>query len=157
MGSDEKFIEMEKINVKNLVLGEMGKTEKVVIDAHKPSFDTGEIVVNSLAGKIKVIRLEDTVFFQGDFRANVILNCDRCLEKFEKEVDFESSREFEINRQAASEENLFVDKYFNIDITEPVREDLILAIPMQMICEESCKGICQKCGQNLNIKECKCN
>lgn len=150
------YIEMEKINVKNLVLGEMGKTEKVVVESHKPTFDAGEIEIESLAGVVKVIRLEETIFYQGGFRATVKLNCNRCLEDFESVIDFESTREFEINRQEQNEEDLYVDKYFNIDITEPVREDLILAIPMQTICEVECKGICQKCGQNLNIKECNC-
>ncbi|MBN1225748.1 MAG: DUF177 domain-containing protein, partial [Deltaproteobacteria bacterium] len=41
-----------------------------------------------------------------------------------------------------------------IDLTEVVREQILLAVPMIPICKEDCKGLCPYCGQNLN--QCKC-
>ena len=38
-----------------------------------------------------------------------------------------------------------------------LREQVLLALPMQKVCEESCKGICPFCGQNRNQKECHCH
>ncbi|NCS90411.1 MAG: DUF177 domain-containing protein [Ignavibacteria bacterium] len=43
-----------------------------------------------------------------------------------------------------------------INISSDVRDYAILAIPMKKLCKEDCKGLCYKCGQNLNERECGC-
>ena len=44
-----------------------------------------------------------------------------------------------------------------IEIDEDVRQEVILNLPMRVLCKEDCKGICARCGMNLNKDECKCN
>jgi uncharacterized protein len=51
---------------------------------------------------------------------------------------------------------LYVDKYGDIDLSEAIREEIILNIPMKNICDTNCKGICVGCGVNLNNEECQC-
>jgi uncharacterized protein len=43
-----------------------------------------------------------------------------------------------------------------IDISQDVRDFCIIALPMKKLCSEDCKGLCFKCGTNLNEKECSC-
>ena len=43
-----------------------------------------------------------------------------------------------------------------IDITEDVRQTLLLAVPLKLLCRESCKGLCPRCGKNLNEGGCAC-
>ena len=43
-----------------------------------------------------------------------------------------------------------------LDLTESVREGIILALPSYPICKEDCKGICFHCGQDLNVSACRC-
>lgn len=43
-----------------------------------------------------------------------------------------------------------------IDISADVRDYAVLAIPMKKLCKEDCKGLCYKCGQNLNEGKCSC-
>ena len=43
-----------------------------------------------------------------------------------------------------------------IDIDEMVREQLLLALPAQILCREDCKGLCPECGGDRNLNECKC-
>lgn len=149
---------LEKINVKELVISEMGASKNVVIEGELADQDLPEgITLLSLNGKVKLTRLEDTILVHGQIRAMIGASCGKCLEKTEKTVDFELEREYEIDRKAESEENLYVDKYLNIDLDESIREELILAIPSRIVCQEDCQGLCQKCGGNLNKKECKCN
>jgi uncharacterized protein len=148
---------MEKINVKNVVLGDVGTNDKVNLEERPDEVELAEdIKVKNIDGKLKITRLEETILVTGEFVAETELTCDRCLETFDKGIGFNLDREYEINRTTASEEGLYVDKYLNIDITEPVREELIMAIPMKKICQEICKGICSDCGKNLNDKECNC-
>ncbi len=41
-----------------------------------------------------------------------------------------------------------------IDLDPIVREQVLLALPLSVLCEDDCKGLCMVCGQNLNEEEC---
>jgi uncharacterized protein len=43
-----------------------------------------------------------------------------------------------------------------LELNDVLREFVFLALPMQRVCGESCKGICPVCGQNRNQQECGC-
>jgi uncharacterized protein len=43
-----------------------------------------------------------------------------------------------------------------IDLSFGVRESLLLALPMKVLCSEDCKGLCPHCGANLNEESCDC-
>ena len=45
----------------------------------------------------------------------------------------------------------------NININDDVRDSLILAVPMKKLCKEDCKGLCYKCGTDLNKNTCNCS
>ncbi|MEG1480446.1 MAG: YceD family protein [Kiritimatiellia bacterium] len=63
---------------------------------------------------------------------------------------------------AATFEELAYCETFNVagkeslDLTESVRESIILALPSYPICKEDCKGVCLRCGQDLNVGSCRC-
>ena len=44
----------------------------------------------------------------------------------------------------------------SIDLDELVREQILLALPTRHLCREDCKGLCQKCGADLNAGDCSC-
>jgi uncharacterized protein len=41
-------------------------------------------------------------------------------------------------------------------LEDAVREQVLLALPLKMICREDCKGLCPQCGKNLNEGDCSC-
>lgn len=43
-----------------------------------------------------------------------------------------------------------------LELNDVLREFVLLALPMQRLCSENCKGICPECGQNRNQNECSC-
>ncbi len=43
-----------------------------------------------------------------------------------------------------------------LDLTEDVRDDILLTFPSRCLCRADCKGLCAGCGQNLNVRECGC-
>ncbi len=63
----------------------------------------------------------------------------------------ESGGSFSMND---TDEEVFDGKV--IDLEPIVREQAILALPMNALCREDCKGLCAQCGQNLNEKACAC-
>lgn len=87
--------------------------------------------------------------------------CDRCNSEFERELknSFQISYLFSKTPVESEDFNL---RYLGpddekIDISQDVFEYIELAIPMKTVCREDCKGLCPKCGTNLNDKQCNCD
>lgn len=72
-------------------------------------------------------------------------NCSRCLEEF----DMEFKKNFALNFQVNKLEPV-------IDLDPQIREEIILDYPIKPLCKPGCKGLCAKCGKNLNEGGCTC-
>jgi uncharacterized protein len=108
---------------------------------------------------------EGELRIRGSLSVAMGAECDRCLEEARIEVaaDFDlvympvseapSAAEVEVEK-----EGLEVGFYEGpgLDLKEVLREQILLAIPMQRVCREACKGICPACGQDRNQAACNC-
>lgn len=92
------------------------------------------------------------------YRAEVVYKreCDRCLEMAETRysLDFEHILTATITEDE-SEDLVFIPD-FRLDFGEMAREDIILEMPTKHLCKQECKGLCPKCGCNLNHSQCGC-
>lgn len=77
-----------------------------------------------------------------DIRCPLHLVCSRCLEEFDAAV---MTKALFTHRVRPTDV---------VDITEDVRQEIILAYPMFPVCRPDCKGLCSACGQNLNAGSC---
>lgn len=149
---------MKPISVKNLLRSELGTTEKFEMEEDISGLDLPEeFEGHMLSVKGKVMRLEDSVVVSGTGNASLTLICDRCLDNFDTIISFKFEREYILDRKEQTEEDLYVDKYLNIDLTPQLRDEIVLSVPTQNICKEKCSGICLGCGVNLNHEACKCS
>ena len=92
------------------------------------------------------------------------LECSRCLAPY----DFANEEEFSLllyPRKQVSKAELSLaredlDAYFYEDPTVPiapiVEERIQMAIPMKPLCSEECRGLCARCGADLNVSKCNC-
>jgi uncharacterized protein len=89
------------------------------------------------------------------------LECDRCLVLFE--------RAYEVKTMLIYTEDPTLDPYYTqedvyflpasqdaADVTDDVRQNVLLNLPMKRLCSELCKGLCSECGVNLNYEQCAC-
>jgi len=112
----------------------------------RPSFKfTGRIV--NLGGLLKL---------SGELHFEFSANCLRCLQKVETAVDIEVEESF-VRDLISEESDAYTFEGNAVDIDKPLMDNIILAIPMAVICSEDCKGLCRKCGTNLNLKNCNCD
>ena len=105
------------------------------------------------------------VRIQGRYSVEIGAPCDRCLERtrYPLEVSFDLfyrpvetiAREEEVGIDEAESEIGFYEGG-GIELEDVLREQILLALPMQRICSETCKGICPMCGQNRNQAACNC-
>ena len=119
----------------------------------------------TLPGAILELEGEEFVRVQGDVRYDLRVNlvggelvvrgkveadmsfvCVRCAELFPLTVsDSSFVRVKEVHEKTEC-----------VDLTEDIRESIILAFAMNPVCDPGCKGLCTQCGANLNKKKCKC-
>ena len=62
----------------------------------------------------------------------------------------------EEEREEKEEDSSFVEGD-ELDVEELVRNELIVQWPIRVLCKDDCKGICSRCGANLNIQTCDCD
>lgn len=88
------------------------------------------------------------------FSATVV--CSRCAEGFKK--DFQIDIEHLLANNLVNEDNddYIVVENSELDLSSLVCEDIIFSMPFRFLCDENCKGLCSKCGKNLNDGPCDC-
>ena len=115
------------------------------------------------------IRAEEADFLvEGELNGLLLHECVRCLEAFTTPADLSFRTVYkELSRRRSKEPEAAGDSEpeetdchpvveQRIELQEMLREQLILSIPMQPLCSERCQGLCQACGQNLNVRRCGC-
>ncbi len=102
---------------------------------------------------------------KGEIFTRVELECSRCLQAVENQLEipfeavfvtteyFTAEKEAQLNSQDLEVSIFEGDK---IDLREVAREQILLAVPTQILCKEDCKGLCQKCRANRNLIDCNC-
>ena len=111
------------------------------------------------------IKTSAGVEIQGRLSGSIELDCDRCLEPVERRFDIALDLEFAPLQQLEGGANLELhadDMRLDaidgseIDLAEIAREQILLDLPQQFFCKDDCRGLCEKCGKNLNLKSCDC-
>lgn len=84
--------------------------------------------------------------------------CDRCAEPLERQMEFEVNKILveDLQNEDDGDDEYVVVENRQIDLQELIREELILFLPSKILCKPDCKGLCPKCGKNLNVEKCDC-
>lgn len=81
--------------------------------------------------------------------------CDRCLDEFERKYQY-SFEHVLVPKLNTDNDEYVVAEDFQLDLEDLVLSDILLNLPSKLLCREDCKGLCSKCGQNLNEGSCDC-
>lgn len=97
-------------------------------------------------------------FWDGRIRVTVDAQCRRCLTPVEVPVDAPVRVLFSAAQDAGDDPSVYLvpARATELDLGAAVREELILAIPEYVVCREECRGICPRCGADLNRGPCDC-
>ena len=119
--------------------------------------------------ELAIVPERNLIKASGFIDATVKLACSRCLEGFHtplhRRFTLRFSRdipkalhkdEAEAVALTAEEIGLVYFKGDEIDFSAPIQEQLVLSLPFKPLCAEDCKGLCPRCGTNLNTETCEC-
>jgi uncharacterized protein len=116
-----------------------------------------------VAGRIR--RRNEEVELQGTLVTRAAVACGRCLKPVEFPIDVKFAERFapavawrdEEQHELQQEDlNLAVFDGEAIELDDLVKEEILLAMPGHILCDEKCKGLCPHCGANLNETSCDC-
>jgi len=96
------------------------------------------------------------VTMQAEARFTYRAPCDRCAEPTERQftVPMEHTLVAQLNND--DNDDFLVVENMRLDVDDLVRSDVLLSLPTKYLCKEDCKGLCTKCGANLNLGACAC-
>ena len=118
--------------------------------------------VEDIHGHLELSRRVEDVYVKGSFSASVEVECRCCVESFATTVSGDIEAQFYPTDAATPSDPWQADtgeRYYlgdTIDLSEEVRQSLILEIPNWPLCSEECKGLCPQCGGNRNVVDCDC-
>lgn len=119
--------------------------------------------VGEIHGHIQLSRRVEDVYAKGSFSASVEVECRCCVEPFATSISGDIEVQF-YPADAATAPNPWQadtgERYYlgdTVDLSDEVRQSLILEIPNWPLCSEECKGLCPQCGENLNVTDCDCH
>ncbi len=154
------FIGLQQLEVRpvrfdvDIPAGEIEFDNKITQSSMLHAEGTAQLLNHSL-GEIRV---------QGKLKVTMGATCDRCLEA----TGFPIDNQFDLVYMPAGESTGGEDEiedaaievgYYEgngLALNDVLREVVLLALPMQLVCREECKGICPVCGQNRNLRDCGC-
>jgi uncharacterized protein len=101
----------------------------------------------------------------GKLATSIETACARCLEPVKSDIQREFDLLYRPQGTDAGHEELSVTQaeaeigYYSgdgLELDDVLREQVLLSVPLRMLCTEQCKGLCPHCGKNLNVEVCSC-
>ena len=144
------------------------------VDEEEPEFEPLGLTLDApVRGSLDFFNTGKVIVVRGGLDTVVRLECSRCLTQFARpqHVDVEEElpvvslgpyplseeeqrEEEELEEELAVPEELFHENV--LDLTELIRQNLLVALPLAPVCREDCRGLCPHCGKDLNSGACSC-
>jgi uncharacterized protein len=142
------------------VVADLGR---LVPDLEVEATSEGERPV--LTGPVRLMHTNQGVLVKGRLTGEAKVSCVRCLAavtvpiEVELEEVFVPTIDMATGRYAKPEEEdeaLWIDEHHILNLTEVLRQNVLLELPVHVLCRDDCSGLCPNCGQNLNEGACDC-
>lgn len=149
-----------KVNVDQVRYRE-GESVRFELMEDYSSFDLGSETLSFQAPvhvQLQVSYTNKAMQVHGNIKTELKATCGRCLETYVYPLSLSFQDKWVFRAQATDdllETALILDKD-EVDITERIFEQIVLALPMKLICSAECQGLCPTCGGNRNLTPCHC-
>jgi uncharacterized protein len=135
--------------------------------------------VGDMEAKLRVTAGGDDYFVSGTATGRMKVECGRCLKEYEEVlkaeiyapfIPKEAWQEAETRKKAQEvhdgkeesgmgtdgESDVYYYHGDGLELYTLLRDQLLLSMPLKQVCSKECKGLCQRCGIDLNVKSCNC-
>ncbi len=134
---------------------------KYRFEAKASDLNLGSEFSDGITVKATLEKTGGQLFLKAEIQAGASFRCDRCVTPFSTTL-MPSYRmnylpdESEAGRFDPSEVQIISPGLNVVDMRDDVRQTILLSVPLKLLCREDCKGLCPRCGKNLNEGPCSC-
>lgn len=107
-------------------------------------------IKGSVTNKASLVELDAAVTYVYE------ADCDRCGVYTAKKHTLHIHKSLAPSIEGEESDSILLTTDMKLDLDELVYSEVIVSLPMKHLCNEDCKGICPKCGKNLNEGKCGC-
>ena len=133
------------------------KSFQCQVDLSDLEFYGRKPIVRPVLAQGRVVNHAGALVLNGTARSELDLVCDRCGKEFSREKVVELDMLLaDALEQEDSEDEIFLLDGNELDLDELVTTAFVLAMDTKNLCSEDCKGLCAKCGADLNLGPCGC-
>ncbi len=148
---------MDRLDVRDL-LERPGSAKRVRLDEPLPGLATelAEVPADrALAVELTVESIVEGIYAAGEVLGRADLRCARCLAEFQREIRA-SVREVFVPAPSHEGDEYPLDPTGFVNVEPMVRDALMLEMPFSPLCRTDCRGLCERCGSDLNTGACGC-
>ncbi len=113
-----------------------------------------DLDLTDLTGVARVTRTAQGLLVQARMNAQTVCECVRCLDNSRQPLNIDFTELYAFTPNSITQSGLLLPETGQIDLAPLVREEMLLAIPINPLCRDDCKGLCPICGENLNETTC---
>lgn len=143
--------------------------KQMLYEVSEPASSIADVQVTApIRGHLRFTNTGDLLLVRGSLHTSVELECSRCLRLFEMPLLCEVEEQVELRAIAARPfehpqvtivpedgDTLFLEGNL-LDLTELIRQMLLVSLPIKPLHDAQCRGLCPTCGTDLNEGECSC-
>lgn len=142
--------DITKVDGASLEVSFEGQLEEFENTVGEITFDQPVNFEGSLTNQGGILKLAGTL------KTSYSTKCYRCLEELAREVEVRVKEDFVSSDKKENLADAYTYEGNYIIIDKALKDNIILNLPMKQLCSEKCKGLCHRCGTNLNERNCDC-
>lgn len=153
---------MVSTNVAQLLQSATGAVREMDFSQRLPDPSEDVRIVGPVRGRARLTRTSRGILVHADHAVPAILACARCLgevrttlhgafdEEFLPTTDVRTGRPLPLVQKDATSECSFIDGHHEIKLDETLRQDILTSVPLRVLCDTACPGLCLECGRRLD-------
>lgn len=149
-----------RINVSDLLHGRIKSiriSQELTLDL-EPLKDHGVVNAGPVQLEGQVYNVDDDVLVDVEYKVELKYSCDRCLKDVTRTVEGRIIRDLhDEDHDESDHETMQILIDHELDLQFVLQEELLLNMPMQVLCDPDCQGLCPVCGADLNTDPCDCD
>ena len=153
------------VNVAQLLHAPVGTTRSYALDEDEPALKEELGLVSPIVGTMKLTRTNHGILSEVHYSVDVEQECGRCLEPARSTITSDLVEEYLPSTNIvtglpetidADPDEPRVNANHELDVTDSIRQDIVVQQPLQPLCRPDCPGLCPECGGELQQGACAC-
>lgn len=145
-----------RLNIPELLRGDGVLPFSCAIDPAGLDFPSITAYLSPITASGQVVSSADVLTLTGQARVSLRQVCDRCGREFEGETVFPLDTVLVTEHQDEEDPDVFLVQDDSVDLAEIVTTAFVLGLDSKTLCRPDCKGVCPRCGHDLNEGPCAC-